>query len=388
MGGKGSAMLPESNLFHYLADLEDPRIEKNRDHPLINVLVIAILGVICGADNFTEIERFGWAKAEWLKNFLDLDNGIPSHDTFGRVFRWLDEAAFQAAFLKWTQSLCQVSEGEIIALDGKKLRGSEEKTQKRPGIWMVSAWAKENRMVLGQKRVDEKSNEITAMPELLSRLDITGCVVTVDALNTQTKLAEAIVAAQADYIFAVKGNHRTLHEDLHLLFEGFEQDEYRQVLFETAKSISQVHGRDEIRQVFVVKEAEYRDYLRRAGEWKHLKSLVKLITVRKSPHKTEVSTRYFISSWQASAADFLKAIRDHWQIENGLHWVLDIAFREDASRIRKNHAPHNIAVVRHIALNLLKFERSSKVGIAAKRKMAGWNNDYLLNVLCSSCIEV
>jgi predicted transposase YbfD/YdcC len=381
-------MLPETSLFQYFADLEDPRIEKNQDHPLMNVLVIAILGVICGADNFSEIERFGWAKEAWLKSFLDLKKGIPSHDTFGRVFRWLDEEAFQTAFLNWTQSLCQVSEGEIIALDGKKLRGSEAKGQHRPGIWMVSAWATDNRLVLGQKKVDEKSNEITAMPDLLARFDITGCVITVDALNTQTKLADAIVTAEADYIFAVKGNHATLLEDLQQLFEGFEQENYAGVVFETAKSISEAHGRREIRQLFVVKEPAYRDYLRRAKDWKQLKSLVKLVTVRTTAQKTEVSTRYFISSWVASAADFLTAIRDHWQIENGLHWVLDIAFREDHSRIRQDHAPQNMAVLRHIALNLLKQETSAKVGIAAKRKIAGWNNDYLLKVLCSSCVEI
>jgi predicted transposase YbfD/YdcC len=377
MARKGLAMLPETSLFEYFADLEDPRIEKNRDHPLINVLVIAILGVIGGADNFTEIERFGRAKEAWLKNVLDLKNGIPSHDTFGRVFRWLDEEAFQTAFLNWTQSLCQVSEGEIIALDGKKLRGSEGKAQQRPGIWMVSAWATENRMVLGQKKVGEKSNEISAIPELLSRFDITGCVVTVDALNTQTKLAEAIVTAEADYIFAVKGNHATLLEDLQLLFDGFEQDNYDGVLFETVKSISEAHGRHELRHLFVVKESAYRNYLRRAGEWKQLKSLVKLVTVRTSPQKTEVSTRYFISSWAASAADFLAAIRDHWQI----------AFREDSSRIRQDHAPQNMAVLRHIALNLLKQEASAKVGLAAKRKMAGWNNDYLLKILCPPSLK-
>lgn len=380
-------MLPKTDLFTYFADLEDPRIEKNRDHPLINVLIIAILGVICGADTFTEIERFGLAKAEWLKQFLALENGIPSHDTFGRVFRWLDESAFQEAFLKWTSSLCQVSAGEIIAFDGKKLRGSEDKAPKRPGIWMVSAWAKDNRLVLGQKKVDEKSNEISAIPELISRLDITGCVVTVDALNTQTHLANAIVEAGADYIFAVKGNQGTVYEDLHLLFEGFEQTNYEGVIFETLKSHSEGHGREEFRHIFVVKESEYRHYLRRAGAWKHLKSLAKLVTIRATAQKTEISTRYFISSWDASAHDFLSAIRDHWQIENGLHWVLDIAFREDASRIRKNHAPQNMAIMRHIALNLLKNERSSKVGIAAKRKIAGWNNDYLLKVLCSSTLE-
>lgn len=380
-------MLPETSLFAYFVGLEDPRIEKNQDHPLINVLVIAILGVICGADNFTEIERFGWAKADWLSTFLDLENGIPSHDTFGRVFRWLDETAFQEAFVNWVQSLCQVSQGEIIALDGKKLCGSEEKSRQRPGIWMVSAWAKENRLVLGQQKVAEKSNEITAMPELLSRLDITGAVVTVDALNSQTHLAEVIVEAGADYIFAIKGNQGTMQEDLHLLFEGFEQVNYEGVVFETARSHAEAHGRNEFRQVFVVKENDYLTYLRRAGDWKHLNTLVKLLTVRTGSQKTEISTRYFISSWDAGAAAFLRAIRDHWQIENGLHWVLDIAFQEDASRIRKDHAPHNMAVVRHIALNLLKLERSSRVGIAAKRKMAGWNNDYLLKVLCSSSIE-
>jgi predicted transposase YbfD/YdcC len=380
-------MLPETSLFTYLSELEDPRIEKNRDHPLINVLVVAILGVICGADNFTEIERFGRAKEAWLSSFLDLENGIPSHDTFGRVFRWLDETAFQEAFLKWTQSLCQVSEGEVIALDGKKLRGSKEKSAKRPGIWMVSAWAKENRLVLGQKKVDKKSNEITAMPELLSRLDITGAVITVDALNAQTQLAEVVVEAGADYIFAIKGNQGTVYEDLQLLFEGFEQDNYEGVVFETAKSHSEAHGREEFRQVFVVKDSQYLNYLRRDGVWKNLKTLVKLLTVRISSQKTEVSSRYFISSWTAGADAFLRAIRDHWQIENGLHWVLDIAFQEDASRIRKDHAPQNMAVLRHIALNLLKLERSSKVGIAVKRKMAGWNNDYLLKVLCSSRIE-
>src|SRR6266496_2857004 len=351
-------MLPKTNLFTYFSELEDPRIEKNRDHPLINILIIAILGVLCGADTFTEIERFGLAKEEWLKGFLALENGIPSHDTFGRVFRWLDESAFQNAFLKWTHRLCQVSGGEIIAFDGKKLRGSEDKAPKRRGIWMVSAWAKDNRLVLGQKKVDEKSNEMTAIPELVSRLDITGCVVTVDALNTQTHLADVIVEAGADYIFAVKANQGTVYEDLQLLFEGFEQTNYEGVIFETVKSHSEAHGREEFRHIFVVKESDYRAYLRRAGAWKHLKTLVKLVTVRTTSQKTEISTRYFISSWEASADDFLRAIRDHWHIENGLHWVLDIAFREDASPIRKDHAPQNMAVLRHLALNLLKSERS------------------------------
>jgi predicted transposase YbfD/YdcC len=380
-------MLPETSLFHYLGELEDPRIEKNRDHLFINILVISILGVICGADNFAEIERYGIAKAEWLKGFLDLSHGIPSHDTFGRVFRMLDETALQRVFLEWTQSICEASEGEIIALDGKKLRGSEEKATKRPGIWMVSAWASDNRLVLGQQKVEAKSNELKAIPALLARLDITGCVVTVDALNTQTDLADMIVKAEADYIFAVKGNHGTVYEDLQLLFEGFEEDAYQGVIYETATQVSQAHGRHETRQLTTVTQPEYRNYLRRASAWRGLHTLVKLVTTRTMLQKTETSIRYFISSWQASPHDFLKAIRDHWQIENGLHWVLDIAFHEDASRIRKDHAPQNMAILRHIALNLLKHTPPDRIGIAAKRKMAGWDDAYLLRVLCSSTVE-
>lgn len=381
-------MLAKASLFRYFSELEDPRIEKNKDHPLINIVIIAILGAVCGADGFTEIERYGLAKEAWLRSFLDLKHGIPSHDTFGRVFRWLDEGAFQEAFIEWTQSLWQMSEGQIVAFDGKKLRRSQDKAQARSGIWMVSAWAHENRLVVGQSKVDEKSNEITAIPELLARLDITGCVVTVDALNCQTDVAQKIIDAQADYIFAVKANQGTLYEDLAFLFEGFEAQAYQDVVFETAKQVSEGHDRREIRQVFVVSEPEYCAYLRRGKQWKNLKSLIKLVSVRITPKKTEITNRYFISSWQASGQDFLKAIREHWHIENGLHWVLDIAFREDESRIRKNHAPQNMAVIRHIALNLLKQENTVKVGIAAKRKMAGWNNDYLLKVLCSSSIEV
>jgi predicted transposase YbfD/YdcC len=273
-------MLPQTSLFEYLGELEDPRIEKNQDHPFINVLVISILAVICGADSFTEIERYGIAKTDWLKGFLDLRHGILSHDTFRRVFCMMDEEAFQRMFLEWTQSLCEASEGGIIALDGKKLRGSEEKTTKRPGIWMVSAWTSENRLVLGQQKVEAKSNEIRAIPELLARLDITGCVVTVDALNTQTNLAESIVQANADYIFAVKGNHGTVYEDLQLLFDGFEQDHYQDVIYETATQVSQAHGRHETRHLTLVTQPEYRNYLRRAAVWKDLHTLVKLVTTR------------------------------------------------------------------------------------------------------------
>jgi predicted transposase YbfD/YdcC len=368
----------EKSILQDFADLEDFRIERNRIHPLINIVTIAILGVICGADTWVDIERYAEAKADWLGGFLDLEHCIPSHDTFGRVFRWLDEEAFQACFVRWTARVCAASAGQVVAVDGKKLRRSQDSRHHKDGIWMVNAWAVENRLVLGQKKVDDKSNEITAIPELLAQLDISNCVVTVDALNTQTAIAKCIVDAQADYILAVKANQGTLLEDLVDLFKGFEVDAYREVMFQTAQQVSDGHGRDEFRQVWVVSQPEYRDFLRANRKWTKLHSLIKVVTVRNE----QTSTRYFISSWSASASDFLHAIGDHWQIENGLHWVLDIAFREDESRIRKDHAPQNMALMRQLALNLLKQETSVKVGIAAKRKMAGWDNNYLLKVVC------
>jgi predicted transposase YbfD/YdcC len=376
-------MVSETSLFAYFADLEDPRNEHQCDHPLINVIVIAILGVICGADGWVDLERYGKAKQEWLGTFLDLRNGPPSHDTFGRVFRWLDPAAVQARFITWTQSLCQHTQGQLVSVDGKNLRRSHDRAHGKESIWMVSAWAEMNQLVLGQQQVDEKSNEITAIPALLEALDITRCVVTIDAIGTQTTIAEVIVDAGADYILAVKENQRTLYEDLELLFEGFEATEYADATFDSYKEVSEAHGRREIRHCWVVSEPEYRDYLRRAPAWTGLQSLVKLVTVRITATKHEITTRYFISSWQASARQFLPHIRAHWQIENGLHWVLDVAFREDESRIRKDHAPQNMAVLRHMATNLLKQDKSVNVGIAAKRKMAGWDNNYLLHLLCS-----
>jgi len=374
----------ETSVLSYFGELEDPRSDKNLTHPFINIVSIAILGTICGADDWVAVETYGNAKQVWLETFLDLSNGIPSHDTFGRVFRWLDEEAFQVKFVEWTARICEATDGAVVAMDGKKLRRSGDSRHARDGIWMVSAWASENRMVLGQRKVDEKSNEITAIPQLLAQLDLSGCIVTVDALNTQTAIAKQIIEAQADYIMAVKGNQGTLYEDLHLLFEGFEAEMYQQVRYETARSNHQAHGREEYRQVWVVTEPEYRQYLRQNKKWTKLHSLIKLVTVRYVParDKMETTTRYFISSWHAAAADFLQAIRDHWQIENGLHWVLDVAFREDDSRIRKDHAPANMALLRHIAVNLLKQEKTAKVGINNKRKRAGWDNNYLEKVVC------
>lgn len=372
------------SILGYFGELEDPRSGQNITHPFMNVVSIAILATICGADDWVAVETYGKAKASWLGTFLDLSKGLPSHDTFGRVFQWLDAEAFQTKFAEWTARICEVTGGQVVALDGKKLRRSHDGCHQRAGIWMVSAWASENRMVLGQTKVAEKSNEITAIPHLLAQLDLAGCIVTVDALNTQTALAQQIVDAQAHYIMAVKGNQETLYEDIQLLFEGFEAHQYQQVTYDTARHVAQGHGREEYRQIWVVNAPEYRHYLRPNQKWVNLHSLIKLTTVRYQPtrDKMEMTTRYFISSWHASAHEFLNAIRDHWQIENGLHWVLDVAFREDESRIRKHHAPANMAVLRHIAVNLLKQENTASMGISNKRKRAGWDNAYLESIVC------
>jgi predicted transposase YbfD/YdcC len=373
----------EDSVMSYFTSLDDPRNGQNISHPLINIITIAILGVICGADGWVDIERYGHAKRAWLSTFLDLSKGIPSHDTFGRVFSWLAPEQFQASFRNWTQHLWEKSSGQLVNLDGKKLRRSRDKQHGKDGIWMVSAWVEANRLVLGQEKVAEKGSEISTLPRLLAQLDITGCVVTLDAIGTQTEIARMIIAGQADYILAVKKNQGTLYDDLAMLFDGLEQDAYHNLEVDSYKQITEKHGRTEIRHCWVLNHPDYLFCLRGAQDWDALHSLVKLLTVRQQGDKTEIATRYFISSWNAPAQAFLRAIRGHWHIENSLHWILDIAFREDESRIRNHHAPQNMAILRHLALNLLKQELSVNVGIAAKRKMAGWNNDYLLKVLAS-----
>lgn len=369
---------PLSDLTVHFSNLDDPRSD-NISHSMLDILVIAICAAICGADTWVDVELFGRAKEAWLKKYLKLTHGIPSHDTFGRVFSLLDARQFQNGFLEWTRTVSQVFDQEIVALDGKTLRRSHDRAAGKQAIQMVSAWAAENRLVLGQLKVDEHSNEITAIPKLLAMLDLAGCIVTTDAAGCQTEIAETIVGQEADYVLAVKENQGHLYTILSSLFEN--PAEIRHVACDYEKTVSKGHGRLEIRQCWATSAPEYLAYIAEFSHWEGLKSLAMVECERRLGEEISVKRRYFISSLSNDAKLILRAVRTHWEIENKVHWILDIAFREDESRVRKGMSAQNFAVLRQLALNLLKQEKTSKGGIKAKRLRAGWDHDYLLKVL-------
>lgn len=302
---------------------------------------------------------FGQAKHDWFKTFLELPHGIPSDDTFRRVFARLAPGEFQRSFLAWVESVSELTRGQIVAIDGKQPTGSADRRAGKSAINMVSAWASENRLVLGQVKVDDKSNEITAIPQLLDMLEVAGCIVTIDAIGCQTEIAEKIIEKEADYVLAVKGNQGNLYEDIVGYFDWALEDKFNQTSYTTYETIDGEHGRIERRRYYATSDIEW---LRKKSCWKGLRSIAMVESERTVQGKeTSLERRYYISSLQADAKQLGKAIRGHWSVENSLHWVLDVGFREDASRIRKDHAPENMATLRHIALNLLKAERTAKV---------------------------
>lgn len=368
------------NLRAHFQGIEDKRRGAGKRHKLIDILTIAICGIICGADDWSGIEAYGEAKVEWLKGFLELPHGIPSHDTFGRVFSWLDPGAFESSFLGWVQEVMEISKGQVIAVDGKTVRRSHDHVNGKEAIHIVSAWAEKNRLVLGQVKVDEKSNEITAIPDLLRVLDITGCIVTTDAMGCQQEIAATVIEKGGDYILALKENQGQLYEDANELFAGAAEVNFFDVEHTHAKTTNKNHGRIEVRECWAITDPDFTHYLRGFENWKGLRCLIKVSSQRQTSDGTSQEDRYFISSLKTPAKQMLQAVRGHWSIENGLHWVLDIAFREDESRVRKDHAPENLAILRHIALNLLKQDLSKKLGIKNKRLAAAWNNDYLVHL--------
>ncbi len=364
----------------HFGDLTDPRIDRTKLHKLLDILVIAICAVIAGADNWKDIADFGQAKIDWFKTFLELPNGIPSHDTFNRVFARLDPQEFQNGFISWVSAVSEVIAGQVIAIDGKVLRRSHDRGIGKAAITMVSAWASANRLVLGQVKVDDKSNEITAIPQLLQALEVSGCIVTIDAIGCQTEIAETIIDQQADYVLSLKDNQGNLFEDVHLLFEDLEKSQYKAYTFDYHKTVNKNHGRLEIRECWTISDAEVLRHLRGFMNWKNLLTVSRIRAQRLMGEESSCEDRYHIASI-TGAKRVLWAVRSHWGIENELHWTLDIAFDEDRCRVRKDNGPENFAILRHIALNLLKQEKTCKRGIKGKRLLAGWKEDFLLKVL-------
>jgi predicted transposase YbfD/YdcC len=372
---------PVGTIGKHFADLEDPRVDRTKLHPLLDIITVAICAVICGADTWVEVEDYGKAKEEWLKGFLQLPNGIPSHDTFGRVFASLDPEQFEDCFLRWIQAVSVITEGQVVAIDGKTLRRSHDRTLGKEAIQMVGAWASANRLVLGQVKVDEGSNEITAIPELLRVLEIAGCIVTIDALGCQKEIARQIVEAGADYVLALKANQGRLYDDVVGFFEHAERIGFRGVESDWHRTVDKGHGRIEIRQCQTISDPEYIETLCDVADWAELHSIVRVTSERRIGDEATVQDRYYIASLEGDAKESLWAVRDHWGVENCVHWVLDIAFREDDSRVRKGHGAQNLSILRRIALNLLRHEPTAKSGVKARRLRAGWDNAYLLKVL-------
>jgi predicted transposase YbfD/YdcC len=362
-----------NSISDFFSDLTEPR-ESNKRHKLIDVIAIALCAVICGADTWEEIEEFGRAKAEWFETFLELPHGIPAHDTFARIFASMDPKEFQQAFLGWVDSIQSITKG-IIAVDGKTLRRSYKK-DKSP-IHMVSAWALEGRMVLGQVKTKEKSNEITAIPELLTLLELEGCIVTIDAIGCQKTIAGKIIEKGADYVLGLKGNQSALHEEVEFFFQDCLASDFKGIAYDYHETIDGDHGRIETRRYWTARA----DWLPEREEWENLSAIVMAQRERYQNGETSVEFHYYITSMESNAKKIAEAVRGHWGIENSLHWVLDIAFREDECRIRKDHAPANFAVLRHMALNLLRKENSKRRSIKTKRLRAGWDTDYLGKIL-------
>ena len=367
-----------SSLSLHFAHLTDPRIERCKRHSLHDILLLSICALLCGAESFVEMEEFGEAQQHWLREFLELPNGIPSHDTFGRVFALLDPEQFAEAFSAWTQSLRRALPGEVVALDGKTLRRSGGGG--RGPVHLVSAWAADNRLVLGQLRTAEKSNEITAVPELLRRLELAGCIVTLDAMGCQKTIAREISEADADYVLALKANHGTLHGEIKTFLDDALDQPATAPAGSHCQSVEKDHGRIETRRCFATGAL---DWLAVRGAWEKLRSVCIVEATREIGAQKSTERRYYLSSLPPEAVLLAHAVRAHWGIENSLHWVLDVALNEDQCRVRTGHAARNLATLRHLALNLLRRDSTKKRGIRCKQKIAGWNHRYLLTLLKS-----
>lgn len=373
MSAAKSAQLTLRDCFQ---DFPDPRREHLRLHSLWDIIGLTLCAVICGCDNIVEIHKYGVKKFDFLSTFLDFDNGVPSHDTIGRVFALLDPKKFCACFASWTESLAQAVAGRVIAIDGKTLRRAHDKDQKP--LHLVSAFATENRLVLTQRAVDDKSNEITAIPQLLAVLDVKKAIVTIDAMGCQKEIAAQIKDQGADYVLALKENQPTLYTEVQTLFRTGLETDFQGMKQQECQTTDNAHGRKETRNYYLVRLTK--DFLAKHPEWKGLKTVGMVCSERQVGNAEPTGeVRFFITSLTLNVARFAHAVRSHWGIENNLHWVLDVSYREDENRCRKDHTPENLAWIRRMTVSLLAQD-GTKVGVTCKRKMAGWDDEYLLSL--------
>ncbi len=361
----------------HFASLTDPR-RKSVTYPLVNIVTIALCAIICGADDFVSIARFGRTKREWFAKFLDLSTGIPSHDRFNAILAAIKPAEFERCLVSWTTAMHEITGGQVIAIDGKTLRRSFDAATGKAALHMVSAWATLNNLSLGQAATDAKSNEITAIPKLLEILDVSGALVTIDAAGCQTAIAQKILDGGGDYVLAVKGNQPKLHEGLIDFFVAALENGYEGVKVRSYQTEEEEHGRKEFRSYDI---CQVPDDLPDRERWPGLKAIGVVVSSTIRDGKDCVQMRYYILSKRLSARSFAKAVRGHWGIENSLHWQLDVSFREDECRVRKGHADENFAVLRRAALSMLKNESTAKMGVKNKRLAAGWDDAYLEQVL-------
>ena len=366
------------SFIEYFSVIEDPRLDRKRLHNLQDILVITLCAVICGADTWEHVSNFGRAKFDWFKTFLELPNGIPSHDTLGRVFSLINPLQFEKCFIEWMKSCVELSAGSIVPIDGKRLRSSSGRhSPNKTAIHMVSAFSVANGLVLGQRKIDDKSNEITAIPKLLETLYLKGCIVTIDAMGCQKDIAEKIVAQGADYVLALKGNQGNLLEDVKLYLDSIVSGQLKNIPHQKLETVEKGHGRVEERNYFITDSI---DWLPHKELWANLKSIGVVESRRHIDGVTSVERRYFIASIVADADKFSKAVREHWAIENNLHWILDVSFGDDTAKTYAGDAAENLAIVRRIAYNLVKQDKK-KASIKGKRLIAGWDNDYLMILL-------
>ena len=372
------------SILEYFDEVPDPRIQRSQLHPLPSVLALSLCAVLSGADSFSSIEQFGKLRQEWLETFLDLPNGIPSHDTIGRIFAMLDPEALRSSFSQWAQTIATLEKGEVVAIDGKTLRRSFQDANNKAFVHMVSAWATRNRLVLSQVKTEDKSNEITAVPRLLDTLKIDGCIVTMDAMGCQKEIAEKVIQRDADYLLGVKGNQPKLKAMISGIFEEALLDPGAPSADNYHETSEKGHGRNEVRRCWTLSVGDDCDEL--FDGWVGAKAIVLVERQRTVRDETSVQRAlYLISCARLTAEDALAATRAHWGIENRVHWVLDVAFREDDCRVRVHNAAQNFAVLRHAVLNLLRAIPTGPCGkkysIRSKRLAAGWDNNYMLRVL-------